>query len=98
MLALCRSKKFSSNMLPLPLKEIRSAMAALNQADYKFYFFAYSDASPSPPVHTIPDPHTASLLSDYLGKVARGAKAEDIHFTVLYPEEVVEEDDDDIFR
>ena len=85
-------------MLPLPLKEIRSAMAALSQADYKFYIFAHSDLSPSPPVHTIPDPHTAALLSDYLGKVARGANAEDIDFTVLYPEEVVEEDDDDIFR
>ena len=73
-------------------------MAAMSRAGFIFYIFAHSDESPSPPVHTIPDRSTASLLSDYLGKVARGAKAEDIHFTVLYPEEVVEEDDDEIFR
>ena len=74
-------------------------MAAMSRAGFIFYIFGHSDESPSPPVHTIPDRYTASLLSDYLGKVARGAKAEDIDFTVLYSEEVVEDTDNiDIFR
>ena len=84
-------------MLPFPLKEVRSAMASLRRAGVVYYIFAHNDESTSPPVHTELDLHTASLLSDYLGKVARGAPAEDNNFTILYPEEE-EDDDEEIFR
>ena len=90
-------KHFSPKMLPFPLKEARALMSALSRADYKYYIFAHSDNSPSPPVHTLLDLYTASLLSDYIGKVARGGHAEDVDFSVLEVEDE-EVEEDEIFR
>ena len=72
-------------------------MAALRKADYDFYFFAHREDSPSPPVHTVLDFYTASLISDYVSMVAGGERSEETDFTVLYPEDA-EDEDEDIFR
>ena len=58
-------------MMPFPLKMVVSTMAALSQAGYDFYIFAHSEDSPSPPVHTVLDFYTASLISDYVSMVAK---------------------------